>query len=397
MNYILFDDNRWNHLLPLTYTRPVSEIRIGILTICEKWDKMLNTKCSYYTKDHLAEKFKTVTEAENIVINSGVIPDEQILLAVSKLKIDEGLFKDEMLIAAKVKENQVFKVVCEDCRKIIKQVNCTSDIKTISHPWEIFQYNGKAIEDDFKLLTKDRISGTISKTNQVLNPGNIFIESGAHVEFATLNASQGSIYIGTEAEVMEGSLIRGPFALGEHAIVKMGAKIYGPTTIGPHCRVGGEVNNSVFFGYSNKAHDGFLGNAVLGEWCNLGADTNNSNLKNNYTEVKMWNYVSGSFEKTGLQFCGLVMGDHSKTGINTMFNTGTVVGVSANIYGAGYPRNFIPCFSWGGPEKMTVYPMQKAFEVAKAVMSRRGVDFTDVDKKILQEVFSLTAAYRKYI
>jgi UDP-N-acetylglucosamine diphosphorylase/glucosamine-1-phosphate N-acetyltransferase len=228
-----------------------------------------------------------------------------------------------------------------------------------------------------------------------LGKENIFLEPGAKIECATLNASTGPIYIGKDAEIMEGALIRGPFALCEHATLKMGTKIYGPTTIGPHSKVGGEVNNSVIFGYSNKAHDGFLGNSVIGEWCNLGADTNNSNLKNNYIEVKLWDYASGRFIPTGLQFCGLIMGDHSKSGINTMFNTGTVVGVSANIFGSGFPRNYIPSFSWGGAQGYITYHIDKALEVASQVMKRRDIKLDEIEQDILKHIFEITASKRK--
>jgi UDP-N-acetylglucosamine diphosphorylase/glucosamine-1-phosphate N-acetyltransferase len=264
----------------------------------------------------------------------------------------------------------------------------------VLHPWDIFRLNGLAIESDFDLITKGRKSQPISNTNKVLNAERVFVEEGAVVECAVLNAQTGPIYIGVNAEVMEGSLIRGPFALCEGATLKLGAKIYGPTTIGPYSKAGGEINNSVIFGNSNKAHDGFLGNSVIGEWCNLGADSNTSNLKNNYTNVKLWNYIKQGFVDTGLQFCGLIMGDHSKCGINTMFNTGTVVGVSANIFGDGFPRNFIPSFSWGGAQGFTLYKTEKAFETAQKVLARRGQELNKVEVDILTHVFKLTAGYR---
>ena len=269
------------------------------------------------------------------------------------------------------------------------------DIISIEHTWDIFSKNGEALQDDFNLITKDRKSEPIPTSNNIISPENIFIEEGAILEFTTLNATNGPIYIGKDALIMEGALIRGPLALCEGAIVKLGAKIYGPTTIGPYSKVGGEINNSVLFAYSNKGHDGFLGNAVLGEWCNIGADSNNSNLKNDYSEVRLWDYNSESFEKTGLQFCGLIMGDHSKCAINTMFNTGTVVGVNANIFGSGFPRNFIPSFTWGGNSGFTTYLPKKAFEVAKTVMSRRHIEFTEQDAAILEHVFEETKKFRR--
>lgn len=274
-------------------------------------------------------------------------------------------------------------------------IDYDEEVLRIENTWDIFAINDAAIREDFQLLTDDRHSQPIPKSVNVIAPENIFIEEGAKLEFVTLNASTGPIYIGKNAEIMEGSVIRGPFALCEEAQVKLATKIYGATTIGPHCRVGGEVNNSVMFGYSNKGHDGFLGNSVLGEWCNIGADSNNSNLKNNYEEVRLWSYETEGFAKTGLQFCGLMMGDHSKCGINTMFNTGTVVGVSANIFGTGFPRNFVPSFSWGGASGFTTYLTKKAFEVAKVVMSRRHVEFTEQDAHILEHVFEETKKWRK--
>ena len=269
------------------------------------------------------------------------------------------------------------------------------NILTIEHTWDIFSKNGDAIVEDFNLITKDRQSQPIPATVNTINPEHIFIEKGATVNFATLNASSGPIYIGRDAEVMEGSMVRGPLALCNNATLKLGTRVYGPTTVGPYSKIGGEVNNSVIFAHSNKGHDGFLGNSVIGEWCNLGADTNNSNLKNNYAEVRLWDYQTEGFAKTGLQFCGLMMGDHSKCGINTMFNTGTVVGVSANIFGSGFPRNFVPSFSWGGHKGFVTYKTNKAFEVAEVVMARRKEEFTEKDKAMLEHVFEETKQYRR--
>jgi UDP-N-acetylglucosamine diphosphorylase/glucosamine-1-phosphate N-acetyltransferase len=309
---------------------------------------------------------------------------------VKNLEENQAIFKNEDVIAFYTKNAQ------EDIDfDRFEAIEYDDEVLKLEHTWDIFSKNGQAIEDDFELLTKGRRSQQIPSSNNVISGEYIFIEEGAKLEFATLNASSGPIYIGKDAEIMEGSMIRGPFALCEHATVKLGAKIYGPTTVGPHSKVGGEVNNSVIFGYSNKGHDGFLGNSVLGEWCNLGADTNNSNLKNNYAEVRLWDYNTETFAKTGLQFCGLMMGDHSKCGINTMFNTGTVVGVSANIFGSGFPRNFVPSFSWGGNGGFTTYLTNKAFEVAEVVMSRRDIELTDIDKAILEHVFEVTKKFRR--
>jgi len=396
MNYILFDDNAtWNNMLPLTFTRPISEIRIGILTIKEKWERLLNTKVSFKTQDYLSEKYTTITSEKNILINSSVIPNSELIAQINSLQLNQMLVSNNIFIAANI-NLIVLNNLSDKTFSTLEKVECEIKFLKLNYPWDIFSLNGEALELDFALITKGRKSAPISSSNNVLKTENIFIEEGAIVEFSSLNASAGPIYIGKDAEIMEGSLVRGPFALCDHSQLKLGAKIYGATTIGPHCRVGGEVNNSVIFGYSNKAHDGFLGNAVLGEWCNIGADSNNSNLKNNYTDVKMWNYVKEGFIQTKLMFCGLVMGDHSKCGINTMFNTGTVVGVSANIFGAGYPRNFIPSFSWGGAAGLSEFPLTKAYEVAQKVFDRRHVVFDDKEKKILEYVFKRTAVYRRF-
>ncbi|MFL5752485.1 MAG: GlmU family protein, partial [Bacteroidia bacterium] len=277
-----------------------------------------------------------------------------------------------------------------------KFIESKAENLVITFVWDIFSRNGKAFADDFELLTKGRKSQILSKSNRVIGKGKIFIEKGASVECAVLNTTNGDIYIGKDAVVMEGCFLRGPIGLCEHAELKMGAKIYGPSTFGPYCKVGGEVNNSVLFGYTNKGHDGFLGNSVLGEWCNLGADTNTSNLKNNYGNVKIWNYGAEEMVDTGMQFCGLFMGDHSKCGINTMFNTGTVVGVNANIYGGDFPINFIPSFSWGGAEFFEDYKLHKALEVAERVMSRRNVNLSQADREILTHVFEYSKRYRVY-
>uniref|UniRef100_UPI004049B47C GlmU family protein n=1 Tax=Gelidibacter sp. TaxID=2018083 RepID=UPI004049B47C len=390
MNYILFDGPSRNNLLPFTFTRPVADIRIGILTIREKWEHFLGYTTTTITEDYLSDKYPMVEMDDNVLINASYLPNFELVEMVKNLEENQAIFKGEDVIAFYTKDAQ------EDINfDSFEAIEFNDEVLKVEHTWDIFSKNGQAIEEDFELLTKGRVSQPIPSSNNVIAAHNIFVEEGAKFEFTTLNASSGPIYIGKDAEIMEGSIIRGPFALCEFAVVKLGAKIYGPTTVGPHCRVGGEVNNSVMFAYSNKGHDGFLGNSVLGEWCNLGADTNNSNLKNNYAEVRLWDYQTESFARTGLQFCGLMMGDHSKCGINTMFNTGTVVGVSTNIFGSGFPRNFIPSFSWGGSAGFTTYSIPKAFETAEIVMLRRHMELTDEDKSILQHVFELTAKYRK--
>lgn len=389
MNYILFDGPSRSNLLPFTFTRPVADIRVGILTIREKWENFLGATTTTVTEDYLSEKFPMVEMEENIMINASFCPNAELVELIKNLKENQAIFSGEDVIAFYTLDTQ------EDINfDDFDAIEYDAHILKIEHTWDIFSKNGEAIENDFSLLTEGRKSQTLPKSVNTINPKNIFIEEGAKLEFVTLNASSGPIYIGKDTEIMEGSIIRGPFALCDHATVKLGAKIYGPTTIGPHSKVGGEVNNSVLFGYSNKGHDGFLGNSVLGEWCNLGADTNNSNLKNNYAEVRLWDYNTEGFARTGLQFCGLMMGDHSKCGINTMFNTGTVVGVSANIFGSGFPRNFVPSFSWGGHGGFTTYLTKKAFEVCKIVMSRRDIEFTERDAAILEHVFEETKKFR---
>jgi UDP-N-acetylglucosamine diphosphorylase/glucosamine-1-phosphate N-acetyltransferase len=351
---------------------------------------------SYLTKDHLSEKYPLIVSSDNILLNGSVLPTDHLIQEINSLLPGEVLKKNGIVIAVRVGEEKIsdFKTGNTD---IFKVKVSEAVFSKIDFPWHIFSFNDHALRDDFKLLTKGRTSAPISPTNRVVSPENVFLEEGAVAEFSILNGSTGPIYIGKDAEIMEGCVVRGPLAMCEHSALKLGAKIYGATTLGPHTKVGGEVNNSVIFGYSSKAHDGFLGNSVLGEWCNLGADTNNSNLKNNYAEVRIWNYPHERFIGTGLQFCGLIMGDHSKSAINTMFNTGTVVGVSANIFGAGFPKNFVPSFTWGGPQGMTIYSLPKVFEVAKLVMKRRDIEFDEIEQKILTRIFEMTSKYRKFL
>nr|WP_315213521.1 GlmU family protein [uncultured Flavobacterium sp.] len=390
MNYILFDGPSRNALLPFTFTRPVADILIGIMTIRQKWEMHLGSTTTTLTEEYLSDKFPMVELEENVMINASFLPTAILVEMVQDLKTNQAIFKGEEVIAFYTNDEQ--EEVDFDTYEIIE---FTDDCITVEHTWDIFSKNDAAIREDFQFLTEERTSQPIPESVNVIAPENIFIEEGAKLAFVTLNASSGPIYIGKDSEIMEGTVIRGPFALCENATVKMAAKIYGATTVGPYSRVGGEINNSVLFAYSNKGHDGFLGNSVLGEWCNIGADSNNSNLKNNYEEVKLWSYETEGFAKTGLQFCGLMMGDHSKCGINTMFNTGTVVGVSANIFGSGFPRNFVPSFSWGGASGFTTYVTKKAFETAKLVMSRRNIVFDETEAAILEHVFEETKKWRK--
>jgi len=393
MNIILFDDQRLN-LLPFTYTRPVSEIRLGIRTISEKWKAVTNAEISYLTEDYLAVKYPTNFTNENYYINGSIIPDNQLLEAIKDLKEGELIYhqEKEKIIAFLSPQAIAFEEI-ENFE--FSQINYDEELLDINEVWDIFSKNGEALQRDYEQITNGRKSATVPDNN-ILIGDQIFIEEGAKVQASILNSENGPIYIGKNSEVMEGCVIRGGFALCEGAVVKLSAKIYGPTTIGPFSKVGGEINNSVIFGYSNKGHDGFLGNSVLGEWCNLGADTNVSNLKNNYAEIKLWNYEKNGFKNSGKQFCGMMMGDHSKSGINTMFNTATVVGVSANIYGGGFPRNFIPSFSWGGSEKWIDYRFDKAMEVAEKVMARRNIPLSEEDKSILKHISEITKTYRNF-
>ncbi|MBK7428303.1 MAG: GlmU family protein [Saprospiraceae bacterium] len=396
-NLILFDSDKRDQLLPLTYTRPVCEIRVGILTIREKWSLWMDGVVSYITQDYLSEKFPINVEDRNWVSNGSILPNELLCLKRKQLKLNEAYMKSGELIAARLPEEQFHRLMNgEDLEDLIGYELENVPFIQINQLWDIYKYNSTAIQADYDFLTRARSSQPISPTNRVIDPMNIFIEEGARVECSNLNASRGPIYIGKYSEVMEGSNIRGPFALCDHSQVKMGAKIYGATTIGPYCKVGGEITNSVMFGFSNKAHDGYLGNSVIGEWCNLGADTNNSNLKNNYSEVKLWNYKTETFKLTGETFVGLFMGDHSKAAINTMFNTGTLVGVSANIFSDGFPRNFIPSFSWGGKQGFKTYKLQEAFETMDRVMARRDKYLNETERQIYTHIFEESAKFRTW-
>ncbi len=387
MQIVFFDtQENFKNLLPLTFTRPISEFRIGILKISEKWQKYLKiNQISYITENYLQKKYPFTAENDNLLINSALLPDKKIIAAVEKLQKNHYLIKDNDLLALNCEKIENLPVETIDLSAFTK-VEYQNSVTIIKKLWQIFKLNGQEIEADFHLLTEGRQSMPISSTNLVVNPHNIFIEEGAEVECSVLNAKDGYIYIGKNAQVMENSVVRGSLALCENSVLKVRTTIYGPTTIGPYSKFGGENNNIVVFGYSNKAHDGFLGNSVIGEWCNFGAGTNNSNLKNNYAEVKLWNYAQQHFEKTGLQFCGLIMGDHSKCGIGTTFNTGTVVGVSCNIFGAGFPRNFIPSFSWGGAAGFIEYKFNKAIETARKVTARRNIELSETDIEILRHI-----------
>lgn len=391
MNYILIDSEVRTSLLPFTFTRPVAEIRIGILTLREKWEAYLKVKASFKTEEYLRIKYPMILKGDNIFIDASFLPTPELVSAIESLEPEMALIHNDVVLAYRSAEDLSLSEI-----STLRQKTYQTPLIRVQNTWDIFAKNGEALQQDFDLLTKGRNSAPISNTNRLISPENIFLEKGAKVEYSILNASEGPIYLGKDSEVMEGNMIRGGFALCERAVVKMGAKIYGPTTVGPYGKVCGEINNSVIFGYSSKGHDGYLGNSVLGEWCNIGADSNNSNLKNNYAKVRLWNYTTERFEPTGLQFCGLMMGDHSKTAINTMFNTGTVIGVNCNIYAPGFPRNFVPSFSWGGASGFTTYQTAKAFEAAEVMMARRGKIFDEKEASIMEHVFELTKKWRKY-
>jgi len=395
MNYILFDESAVRtNLLPLTFMRPVADIRFGILTIREKWEKSLGAKTSTLTDTYLSKKFPIVKEENNVLINGSVCPNDEVIRLVQNIKPNQTIVSNDTIIAIHITAEELDKMG-DSTNEGIEEIDVNDPPLRINHTWEIFSKNDEAIRTDFALLTKGRKSEPLNDTNRVVAVSNIFVEKGAKVDFAILNASTGPIYIGKDSVIMENAVIRGPFALCDHAQVKMAAKIYGPTTVGPYSRIGGEVSNSVLFGYSNKAHDGFLGHSVIAEWCNLGSDTNTSNLKNTYDEVRLWSYAKQTFVNTHLQFCGLIMGDHSKCAIDTMFNTGTVVGVNANIFGAGFQRNFVPSFTWGGTTGHQAYDLKKALEVAEIVYKRRGIPFDSIEKELLSDVFNITLKNRR--
>ncbi|MEY3679148.1 MAG: hypothetical protein RI924_1289 [Bacteroidota bacterium] len=394
MRLILFDDQTRDSLLPLTFTRPVAELRIGILTIAQKWAKRLSdVPVAFHTADYLQPKFPILADADNLLINGSICPDEQLCEAVQALGKGEALVQEELLIAARLDDAGAANF--DHNSRSYSTITYKHDFLKIKYPEDLFKLNDIELRKDFNLLTAGRTSTTIDSSNTILGT-DFFAEKGAVAYCSTFNTLEGPIYLAKDTQVWEGSHIRGSFALCEHSQVKMGAKIYGATTIGPHCRVGGEVSNAILQAYASKGHEGFLGNSFLGEWCNIGADTNNSNLKNNYTEVRLWDYQNQNFRKTGLQFCGLIMADHAKCGINTMFNTGTVVGVSANVFGAGYPRNFVPDFAWGGAQGFEVYALNKVFETAELVYQRRNREFDQAEKDILSKVFELTATHRRF-
>ena len=393
---ILFDDQAWAGMLPLTWLRPVCHLRIGAFTLAERWERMLDGTATPLTQDYLAEEFPLVVSHDNYFINAALMPTRELVREILDLHRGEALTQDDELLAARLDRDTLERLSSEGELDELPGYEYQGVVTLLRRPYDLFRHNAECIRGDFELLTRDRETAPLSSTNTVIGEHAVFLEEGASVEAAIINTDDGPVYIGRGAKVLEGCLLRGPLVLNERAVLKMGAKVYGGTTVGPSSKVGGEVSNVVFQGNCNKGHDGFLGNAVIGQWCNLGADTNASNLKNNYADIRLWEYSEERFTPTGLQFCGLVMGDHAKCGINTMFNTGTVVGVGANVFGAGFPRNFVPDFSWGGASGQVTYRLDKMVETAERVYARRQRELTPAARASLKACFDLTAKHRSW-
>ncbi len=398
-NIILFDDDHWESMLPLSHTRPVADFRVGILTIAEKWEKYLSGKVNYITKDHLRVKYNIEIQEDNLFICGRLLPNARMISMIKDLKMNQAILYKDHLIASRLDFKQCRRIINNEYFDHLDGTDISSKddwVELVERPYDLFQRNGEEIKRDYQLLTQGRVSATLPE--HVNRRGNfpIFLEDGVEIGFATFDTSKGPIYLAKNSKVLDGAIVQGPMALGESSVIKMGAKVYGDCSFGPHCKIGGEVNNVIFHSYSSKGHDGFLGNSVVGQWCNFGADTNCSNLKNNYAPVKLWDYKAEKFANSGLQFCGLIMGDHSKCGINTMFNTGTVVGVSCNLYGSGFPRNFVPSFSWGGAQGYSTYKLEKSFETAKVAMARRKKELTLEEQNILEAVFNYSQKYRSW-
>ena len=398
-NLILFDDQAWAGLLPLTWLRPVADLRIGILKISERWERLLTGQASTVTQDYLAEEFALAIANDNYFLNASALPTPQLVRAILELSQGEALTLGDELLAARLDGKAVRRLSEADesgTEDIAAYAYEGGDVTLLRRPYDLFAHNGEAIRRDFDSLTHGRHSEALPEHAVHFGGGQVFVEPGAHVEPCYLDTADGPIYLGRGARVLAGAMLKGPLALCEEAVVKMGAKVYGGTTLGPNCKVGGEVQNVVFQAYSNKGHDGYLGNAVVGQWCNIGADTNASNLKNNYAEVRVWDYEAERFAPSGRQFVGLIMGDHAKCGINTMFNTGTVVGTAANVYGAGFPRAFVPDFAWGGAGKFVTHRLGKVVETANRMMSRRGHSLSEHQRGALEQAFAMTAPHRRW-
>lgn len=395
MHIILFDDSSRYSLLPFTHTRPVADIRCGIMTMRERWEHFAKATTGTLTLTYLQEVYPLNAGQDNLYINGSIFANHELYAAIQQLRAGQQLVKDGMIIAARIAGLEL--IFAGDLRinTEMEDIHYEGEVKRLKNTWDIFSKNEQAIIEDFKLISAGRSSQPIPEGVTVTGKENLFIEEGGVINAGCIiNASTGPIYIGKKAEILEGVMMRGPIAICEGAVVKMGAKLYKDTTIGPGCKVGGEISNVVFFANSNKGHDGYLGNAVIGEWCNLGADTNCSNLKNNYDKIKIWDEHSFKSVQTGLTFCGLLMADHSKCAINTMFNTGTVVGVSANIFGGGFPEKFVPSFTWGGSEGMTSYQLNRAMDTANRMMERRGRYLSPEELKMYEHIFTITQEQR---
>jgi len=396
-NIILFDNQRREQLLPFTFTRPICEIRVGALTIREKWAIQLNGRVSFITQDYLSDKYDITISEVNYLVNGAVLPNPELCSLISQMESGQAMLANGELIAAVLDREQFNRLMYDDIEELDSFEIAVSMFKRLNHIWDIFLLNEEAILTDFDLLTTGKVSKKISNTNTVIGANNlIFLAPGSRVEGATLNSTKGPIYIGNNAEVMEGALIRGPFALGDSGTVKMGAKIYGPTSAGPHCTLAGEMKNVVMFGHSNKGHEGYLGDSVIGEWCNLGAGTNCSNLKNNWKPVKIWDYCSQKFVQTGHLKAGVFMGDYTMTGINSMLNTGTVVGLCCNVFGGGYAPRYIPSFSWGGQDNLATYLPEKAFEAIERMLAIKEVVLSPEDRLLLLKIFEETSGFRNW-
>lgn len=398
MNIILFDyPELQTSLLPFTFLRPISKLRIGILSIDDKWKILFENQfsISYKTFDFLQNKFPLYISNNNLLINSSILPSKSMYTQILSLNYNEALIYEKYVIALKTDQNGVLTFFENFDWKNKK--NISTDIQLLKYPWHLFTFNANQIKFDFDLLTKNRKSNSIADKYTIVYGKDIFIEEGVKIKAAVLNSEEGPIYIGKNSEIKEGSLIRGPFAMGENSLLNLGSKIQGETSIGPYCKLGGEVTNSLILGFSNKVHDGFMGHSVIGEWCNIGADTNTSNLKNNYSTVKLWNYLHQDYVDTELQFCGLMLGDHSKVGINTMFNTGSVVGVCCNIFGGGFPPKFIPSFSWGGSDGFETFRLEQAYDVISKAMARRNKSLSSIEMAHLKEVFEKEKVLRSLI
>jgi UDP-N-acetylglucosamine diphosphorylase/glucosamine-1-phosphate N-acetyltransferase len=387
MNYILFDDDTRQRLLPFTHTRPVADIRCGILTMRERWERYLQQPTGTLTEPYMQEVFPLNAGEDNVYVNGSVFGNAALAYAIQHLRPGQKLVKDELLIAARLPGDVSLATFAEHAGSLTTHA-FEGDVYALKNVWDIFSFTDRAIREDYVLLTDGRQSAPVPADVLVTGREHLFIEEGANIySGCIINATKGPVYIGKDAEILEGTMIRGPLAVGEHGVIKMGAKIYGAATIGPGCKVGGEISNAVFFANSNKSHDGYLGNAVIGEWCNLGADTNCSNLKNNYDEISIWSEQENKLVRTGLIFCGLMMGDHSKCGINTMFNTATVVSVSCNIFGGDFPQKFVPSFSWGSSRKMIAYDFDKSMDTANRMMGRRGMQLTEQEIEMYRYIF----------